>query len=148
MTLENALSAQQILDILPHRYPFLLIDRVLEVIPLVKVVAIKNVTFNEPYFQGHFPGMPVMPGVLQLEALAQTSAVLAYISIPEEMENKTFMICAANDIKWKRQVVPGDTLHMEMRLVKRRKPFVIMEGSATVDGQLCCSATITAAQVG
>ena len=147
MTNESVLYAQQVLEVLPHRYPFLLVDRVIEVIPLVKVVAIKHVSFNEPFFQGHFPGMPVMPGVLQLEALAQTAAVLAHLSIPEEMKNKTFMICAANDIKWKKQVIPGDTLNMEMRLVKRRKPFVIMEGAATVDGQIVCSATITAAEV-
>ena len=85
---------------------------------------------------------------MQLEALAQACALLAHFSIKDEIEGKTLMICAANDVKWKRQVVPGDTLQVEVRFIKRRKPFFMMEGSLTCEGQICCSAAITAAEVG
>jgi 3-hydroxyacyl-[acyl-carrier-protein] dehydratase len=145
---ETVISAQQIQEIIPHRYPFLLVDKVIEIVTYQKMVAIKNVTINEPFFQGHFPGLPVMPGVLQLEAIAQACAVLAHLSLKEELENKTMMICAVNNLKWKRQVVPGDTLRIEVNFIKRKKPFFMMEGNITVEGQMCCSTSLTAAEVG
>lgn len=141
-------NAQQIQELLPHRYPFLLIDKIIEMKHYERVVAIKNVSINEPYFQGHFPGLPVVPGVLQLEAMAQASAVLAQFSLKDELIGKTIMLCGATDVKWKRQVVPGDTLRIEMNFVKRRKPLFVMQGTASVDGLICCSGTITAAEVG
>ena len=142
-------DVRQIQEIIPHRYPFLFLDQIIEFEDSKRIMATKCVTINEPFFQGHFPGLPVMPGVLVLECMAQAGAVLAHkstISI-ESMVGKTLMLCGANDVKWKRQVVPGDTLHIEMIFEKRRKPFWILNGSAKVNGQLCCSGIITAAEV-
>lgn len=137
----------QIQELLPHRYPFLLIDKIVEYTDNHQIVAIKNVTINEPFFQGHFPGRPVMPGVLVLEAMAQASAVLARISTDGIPNDKAIFLCGADDVRWKRQVVPGDTLRIVMTFVKKKRPLWIMDGKVYIDGALCCAGVITAAEV-
>lgn len=130
---------------IPHRYPFLLIDRVVELVPSAYIKAIKNVTANEQFFQGHFPGHPVMPGVLIMEAMAQACAVFARYSEAQLVQGKTFYLVGADSFKWKKQVLPGDTLHIHMRSVKKRNPLWIMEGEVLVDGKVVASGTISAA---
>jgi 3-hydroxyacyl-[acyl-carrier-protein] dehydratase len=136
----------QIQEIIPHRYPFLLIDKVVEFVDNEKVVAIKNVTANEPYFQGHFPGMPIMPGALILEAMAQTGAILAIKSEDGVAKGKTVFLVGADDFRWKKKVVPGDTLRIEMKSVKKRRPMWVMSGEVFVDGKIVASGTISAAE--
>ena|GEM_PF-137227 len=135
-----------IINWLPHRYPFLMIDRIVEFENNSRVVGIKNVSGNEPFFQGHFPGRPVMPGVLVMEAMAQTAAVLAMRSTGGVIRGKTVFLVGATDFKWKRQVVPGDTLRIEMKSVRKRRPIWIMEGTVTIDGKLVTSGTLSAAE--
>src|ERR1035441_3074451 len=121
-------------EILPHRYPFLLVDRILELEP-ERIVGIKNVTVNEPFFNGHFPDFPVMPGVLIVEAMAQTAGVLVLKSIPDR-DRKLVLLVAIENARFRRPVVPGDTLRMEMNIVKRKASVAKIAGRATVDGQL------------
>jgi len=121
-------------NILPHRYPFLLIDKVIEIIPGKRAVAIKNVTINEPFFQGHFPGNPIMPGVLIVEALAQAAG--ASVSILEEYRDKLGVFAGIDSIKFKRQVVPGDTLLLECDITLIKLGLVKAKVKATVDGQI------------
>ena len=131
---------------LPHRYPMLLVDRVLELEPGVRIKAIKNVTINEPFFPGHFPHYPVMPGVLIVEALAQASALVAYRSDPEAMGGrKLFLFAGIDDARFKRQVVPGDTLVLESTFLKGMRDVGRWAVRATVDGQLACEATLLSA---
>ena len=128
---------------LPHRYPMLLVDRVLELEPGVRIKALKNVTINEPYFPGHFPHYPVMPGVLIVEALAQASAIIAYRGDPEAREGrKLFMFAGIDDARFKRQVVPGDTLILESTFVKGMRDVGKYAVRASVDGQVACEATL------
>ncbi len=126
------LDINEIKAILPHRYPFLLVDRIVEMEP-ERVVGIKNVTHNEPFFQGHFPDFPVMPGVLIVEAMAQTAGVLVLKSI-EDRSNKLVLLVAVENARFRRPVVPGDTLRMEMKVIKRKASVAKMAGIATVDG--------------
>lgn len=135
------LSTVEIMDILPHRQPFLLIDTVEELEPGVRAVATKNVTFNEPYFAGHFPGNPVMPGVLIVEALAQTGAV-AILSQPE-WKGKTAYFAGIDKARFKQKVVPGDVLTLETEIIKIRGPIGIGKAVARVNGKLACSAELT-----
>jgi beta-hydroxyacyl-ACP dehydratase FabZ len=128
------LDINEIRAILPHRYPFLLVDRIVEMEP-ERVVGIKNVTLNEPFFMGHFPDFPVMPGVLIVEAMAQTAGVLVLKSIPDR-HNKLVLLVAIDYARFRRPVVPGDTLRMEMTIVKRKASVAKIAGRATVDGQL------------
>jgi 3-hydroxyacyl-[acyl-carrier-protein] dehydratase len=130
---------------IPHRYPFLLIDRVIELVPNSHIIGIKNVTANEQFFQGHFPGHPVMPGVLIMESMAQAAAVFARYSEAQLVQGKTFYLVGADSFKWKKQVLPGDTLQIHMRSVKKRNPLWIMEGEVTVEGKVVASGTISAA---
>lgn len=146
MAEETLYSAKQIMDILPHRYPFVLIDKVVELDDHVRIVTKKNVSINEPFFQGHFPGNPVMPGVLILEAMAQTGVVFARLSTDALPDDKILYFVGANNVKWKRKVVPGDTLRIEMRFTKKKGPVWMMEGDVTVEGQLVASGAITAAE--
>ena len=141
---EVIFDASRIQEILPHRYPFLLVDRVIEFKDNEKIVAIKNVSMNEAFFQGHFPGRPVMPGVLILEAMAQTGGILAKVSKDGVGDGKTIFIVGASDIKWKRQVVPGDTLRIEMRSLRKKRPLWIMEGEVFVGDKLAASGQISA----
>jgi 3-hydroxyacyl-[acyl-carrier-protein] dehydratase len=124
----------EILQLLPHRYPFLLVDRVLEIVPGQKLVAYKNVTFNEPFFNGHFPGHPVMPGVLILEALAQASAILAYKSEGMDPTQKVTYLMAIDNAKFRKPVVPGDRLQLSVEVVKHKGAVWKQKGTATVDG--------------
>lgn len=128
------LSAQEIQAIIPHRYPFLLVDRIDELTEGVSAVGIKAVTANEPYFQGHFPGYPVMPGVLIVEALAQVGAVLL-LKVPEN-HGKIAFFAGIDGFRFRRQVFPGDTLRLEVRMTRMRGPVGKGAASATVDGQV------------
>lgn len=136
----------QVQEILPHRHPFLMIDKVIEFVPNERITAIKNVSINEWFFTGHFPGLPIMPGALILEALAQAGAILALKSDEGVKPGTLIFIVGANEVKWKRKVVPGDTLRLEVVFVKYRKPLWIINGRALVDGKLAASATISAAE--
>lgn len=129
------------MEILPHRHPFLLIDTIEEVEPGVRAVGRKNVTFNEPYFAGHFPGNPVMPGVLILEALAQTGAV-AILSLPEN-RGKTAYFAGIDKAKFKHMVRPGDILELETTIIRSKGPIGVGEAIATVNGKLAAKAELT-----
>lgn len=134
------LDVQQIKDIIPHRYPFLLVDKVLEQEEGKRVVAIKNVTANEPFFQGHFPDYPVMPGVLILEALAQAGAI-AVLAI-EENKGKIGFFAGVDKCRFKKQVKPGDQLKLEVEITRMRGAIGKGKGIATVDGEVACEAEI------
>ncbi|MBS0157813.1 MAG: 3-hydroxyacyl-ACP dehydratase FabZ [Nitrospira sp.] len=133
----------EIQSILPHRYPFLLVDRVRELDPDRRIVGIKNVTINEPFFQGHFPGRPVMPGVLILEALAQVGGVLAFKSLGS-VGRPVVYLTGIDAAKFRKPVVPGDILRLEVDVLKKRAPFWKMQGKAYVDTELVCEAEVTA----
>jgi 3-hydroxyacyl-[acyl-carrier-protein] dehydratase len=134
------LDIQQIKEYLPHRYPFLLIDRVVECEPGVRLLGYKNVTYNEPFFTGHFPQQPIMPGVLIIEALAQTTGLLAAETAPSVLgKGKTYYLVGLDKVRFKRQVVPGETLRLECRITRSRGPIGWGEATASVDGELACS---------
>ena len=137
---------QAIQEILPHRYPFLMIDRVIEFQDNESIVGIKCVTMNEPYFTGHFPGRPVMPGVMIIEAMAQAAAILAIRSNEGVLPGKTVFLTGADGLRFKKQVTPGDVLRIQMKSVKKRRPLWIMAGEVTVNGKIVCSGTLTAAE--
>lgn len=141
------LDTRQLLEVLPHRYPFLLVDKIIEFEPNKRVVGIKNVTFNEEFFQGHFPGRPVMPGVLVLEAMAQCSAVMSKLSPDGCVASKQIFIVGANNVKWKKTIVPGDTLRIETKFIKRKGPLWICDAEVTVDGKMAAAATLSAMEV-
>ena len=136
------LGPTEILGLLPHRYPFLLIDRVLELTE-DRVLALKNVTFNEPFFQGHFPGVPVMPGVLQIEAMAQAGGILASKSVSFDASTHVMLFMAIDAVKFRKAVTPGDQLHIEVVPLRKGKIFK-MKGECTVDGQVVSSAEFLA----
>jgi 3-hydroxyacyl-[acyl-carrier-protein] dehydratase len=131
---KDLLDIEKILKILPHRYPFLMVDRVLELKKGDSIVAIKNVTYNEPFFLGHFPEIKVMPGVLMLEAMAQAGGILLYHSIPDP-ENKLVFLTKIDNTKIRRSVVPGDQLRIEAKLLRLKGRFCHIQGKATVDGE-------------
>src|ERR1700683_776680 len=135
-------TIQEIMDFLPHRYPFLLIDRIVEFERAKRVVAIKNVTMNESYFQGHFPGAPIMPGVLVIEAMAQAGAVLL-LSELEDRHSKLAVFTGIDGAKFRRSITPGDQLRIEVNVVSFRPRAGKMEGKAYIDGKLACEATLT-----
>lgn len=132
---------RDIMRFLPHRYPFLLVDRILELEPDRRIVGLKNVTINEQFFQGHFPGAPVMPGVLIIEAMAQVAGVLIYRDLPEK-DKKLIYFTGIENAKFRRPVVPGDQLRIEMELLNRRNNFGKMQGRATVEGKLVAEAVV------
>jgi len=136
------LDIQQLMGILPHRYPFLLIDRIVEFEPSKRVVALKNVTINEPFFQGHFPDHPIMPGVLVIEAMAQTGAVLMLAELPDR-DKKLAVFTSIDSAKFRRSITPGDQLRLEVNVLSFRPRTGRMEGKAYVDGKLACEATLT-----
>ena len=133
----------EIQALLPHRYPFLLVDRVLELDPDRRIVGIKNVTVNEPFFQGHFPGRPVMPGVLILEAMAQVGGLLAFKSLGAAVRPVVYLT-GVDGAKFRKPVVPGDRLRFEIDVLKKRSPFWKMAGKAYVETELVCEAEVTA----
>ncbi len=143
---ENAhpqtLDIVQIQSILPHRYPFLLIDRVVEIERKKRIVAIKNVTVNEPFFNGHFPGHPIMPGVLIVEAIAQAGGALLLTEI-DDRDSKLMVFTGIERAKFRRPVVPGDQVRLEVNVIVWRTSAVKMEGKAYVDGKVACEATVT-----
>lgn len=141
------MDAREILRFLPHRYPFLLVDRIVEIETDKRIVGIKNVSFNENFFQGHFPNKPVMPGVLICEAMAQCGAIFAHNSRGGMAENKVFVLTGLNNVKFKRPVEPGDQLRIELTCVKRRGHFWKLAGVATVDGKVAAQAEISAMEV-
>ncbi len=135
------MTSKEIMEILPHRQPFLLIDTVEELEPGTRAVARKCVSYNEPFFAGHFPGEPVMPGVLIVEALAQTGAVA--ILCMEENRGKTAYFAGINSARFKRKVVPGDVLTLETEIVKQKGPMGVGRAVAKVDGEVACMAELT-----
>jgi len=140
--MEVILDSEGIRKLLPHRYPFLLVDRVIELQPRKKIVGIKQVSINEPFFQGHFPGAPVMPGVLVIEALAQCGAILALREI-ENRDRKLVLFTGIKEARFRRPVVPGDTLILEVTALRVGSRIQRMHGEAKVDGQLCADAELT-----
>jgi beta-hydroxyacyl-ACP dehydratase FabZ len=141
------LDVKEILKCIPHRYPFLLVDRIIEVEGNEKVVGIKNVSINEHFFQGHFPNRPVMPGVLICEAMAQVGAIFAHNARGGMSDDKVFVLTGLDNVKFKRPVEPGDQLRMELTCLKRRGSFWKMQGIATVNGKLVAQAEISAMEV-
>ena len=140
------LTINEIMKILPHRYPMLLVDRVVEIDEGKRIVGIKNVTANEQFFQGHFPGAPVMPGVLIVEAMAQCSAVLILRGIPDRDE-KLFLFGGVDKARFRRPVVPGDQLRMECEVLQRRSNTIKVKGTATVDGNVVAEAEMLSIMV-
>jgi len=141
------LDVKEIFKSIPHRYPFLLVDRIIEIDGNEKVVGIKNVSVNENFFQGHFPMRPVMPGVLICEAMAQVGAIFAHIARGGMTDDKVFVLTGLDNVKFKRPVEPGDQLRMELTCLKRRGSFWKMQGIATVEGKLVAQAEISAMEV-
>lgn len=148
MTLQLPIEAREIQNYLPHRYPFLLIDRVIAAEPGKTLTAIKNVTINEHFFQGHFPEMPVMPGVLIVEAMAQACGVLAVLSQGGEArkEGEVTLFAGLDNVRFKRPVLPGDQLVFEVELLAHKRDIGKFHAVAKVDGQLACEADIMCAQ--
>jgi 3-hydroxyacyl-[acyl-carrier-protein] dehydratase len=141
------LDVLQIQALLPHRYPFLLVDRVIECVPSSRLLAIKNVTANEPFFQGHFPKNPIFPGVLIMEALAQATALLTSQSDDKFAAATTYFLAGIDNARFKRQVVPGDQLRLEVNYLKHKRHLWSFDCRAEVDGELAASAQIMCAAV-
>ena len=139
----QVLDIHRILEFLPHRYPMLLVDRILEVEPGKRIVGLKNVTINEPFFVGHFPGHPIMPGVLIVEAMAQAGGLLVMGEI-ENVADKVVYFMSLDDVKWRRPVIPGDQLILEVELVQLRGPVCKLRGVGRVDGAVVAEAAMMA----
>ncbi len=138
------LDIKEIMNILPHRYPFLMVDRVVEMEPGKRIVGIKNVTINEPFFQGHFPGHPVMPGVLIVEAMAQVAGILAYLSSSDEIRKKVCYFMSIDNARFRKPVVPGDLLRLEMESIMNRRGIWGFIGKAYVEDKLVAEAELKA----
>jgi beta-hydroxyacyl-ACP dehydratase FabZ len=139
------LGIQEIMNTLPHRYPFLLVDKIVEMDVGKRVVGIKNVTINEPFFQGHFPGQPIMPGVLILEAMAQVAGVMALKTVPpDQVQNKVIYFMTIDKAKFRKPVIPGDQVRFEMDVIKIRSNIVNFKGQALVEGSLVAEAEMMA----
>ena len=141
VAMETVLDTQAIQELLPHRYPFLLVDRIIELVPKERIVGLKQVSINEPFFQGHFPGAAVMPGVLVVEALAQVGAVLALREIGDR-DKKLVLFTGIREARFRRPVVPGDTLILEVTAIRIGSRVQRMRGEAKVEGQLVADADI------
>jgi beta-hydroxyacyl-ACP dehydratase FabZ len=142
--MEEIYDIRRIMEFLPHRYPFILVDRIVEIVPNERIVGLKNVTINEPFFQGHFPGAPVMPGVLMVEAMAQTGAVLAISSLPAEEHGKLMYFMGIDKARFRKPVVPGDQVIMEIEVIRRRGKTLKLSGNARVDHDLVAEAELLA----
>jgi 3-hydroxyacyl-[acyl-carrier-protein] dehydratase len=138
------IEINEIMNILPHAYPFLLVDRIIEVEPGKRIVGIKNVTYNEPFFPGHFPGHPIMPGVLIVEAMAQTAGVLVFKSMPEEEKEKRVFFLGIDNVRFRKPVIPGDQLRLELEITKHRQSIWGFKGKASVDGKLVAEGELLA----
>lgn len=137
----HVIEIQEIMALLPHRYPFLLIDRILELVPRERILVLKNVTANEPHFQGHFPTFPLMPGVLIVEAIAQAGGALLLREFPDR-DDKLMVFTGIDQAKFRKPVIPGDQLKIEVKVLHWRSRAVKMQGIATVDGKVACEATV------
>lgn len=142
----NTLQVQDIMALLPHRYPFLLIDRVLDYVPGESLTALKNVTINEPIFTGHFPGMPIFPGVLILEAMAQATGILGFKTVTERDPNELYLFASIDEARFKKPVVPGDTMLIEVKFLKERRNMWKFYAEAKVEGQVVCCAELMCAR--
>ena len=142
--MNKAFDIQEIMKLLPHRYPFIMIDRILELAPGEKVVALKNVTINEPFFQGHFPENPIMPGVLIIEAMGQAGAVLAAKSLEQEPHGSLIYFMGMDKVKFRKPVTPGDQLRFEVKFLKQRRNVFRMSGTAYVDKNVVAQAELMA----
>ena len=142
--MESEYDIQGIMEMLPHRYPFLLVDRVIKLTPNDRIVALKNVTINEPFFQGHFPSKPVMPGVLIIEAMAQVGGILAYQTAPPEKRNRLIYFMGMDKVRFRKMVLPGDQIIFEAKILKFRSKVAKMSGTAMVDDQLVAEAELLA----
>jgi 3-hydroxyacyl-[acyl-carrier-protein] dehydratase len=142
----QCIDINKILKMLPHRFPFILVDRVIDYRPLDHLTAIKNVTINEPFFTGHFPENPIMPGVLMLEALAQASGILSYLSRPEETNSDLiYYFAGIKNAKFRHIVTPGDQLHLKVKFISSKQDFWRVQAEAYVDEKLACSAELLSA---
>ena len=135
------MTVNEIMKLLPHRYPFLLVDKIVDLKPGESALGVKNVTINEPFFQGHFPGQPIMPGVLVIEAMAQVAGVMAFRS---GVEGKSVFFMSIDNAKFRRPIVPGDQVMMDIKVLKQRGNVWKFSGTATVDGKLVSEAEFTA----
>jgi 3-hydroxyacyl-[acyl-carrier-protein] dehydratase len=138
------IEIKEIMTILPHAYPFLLVDRVLEVETGKRIVGIKNVTYNEPFFPGHFPGRPIMPGVLIVEAMAQTAGLLVFHSVQEEDRKKPIFFLGIDNVRFRKPVIPGDQLRLEVEMTRHRQSTWGFKGRALVDGKLVAEGDLLA----
>ena len=138
------LDIERIKQLIPHRYPFLMIDRIAELVPDVSATGIKNVSINEPYFQGHFPARPIMPGVLIIEAMAQTSAVLVMYTMGEDAEGRLVYFMSVDSARFRKPITPGDTVHIHVEKLQRRGRVWKFSGQAKVEGVLMAEATYSA----
>lgn len=140
----HTLDVNRIMEMIPHRYPILLVDRLLEFTPGESAVGLKNVTMNEPHFMGHFPGMPVMPGVLIVEAMAQTSAILVVQTLGKEAESKVVYFMTIDNARFRKPVVPGDSLHIHVEKIQQRGAVWKFKGTAKVGDKVCAEAVFSA----
>lgn len=145
---KNVIDVEEIKALIPHRYPFLLVDRVLDYVPGESIHAIKNVTVNEPVFTGHFPGYSIFPGVLILEALAQASGILGFKSVENKKDGEMFLFASIDNARFKKPVLPGDTMHLHLDFLKERRGMWKFYAEARVDGNVVCSADLMCARKG
>jgi len=138
------IEIKEIMQILPHAYPFLLVDRIIEVEPGKRIVGIKNVTYNEPFFPGHFPGRPIMPGVLIIEAMAQTAGILVSNSLPQKQYKTPVYFLGVDNVRFRKPVVPGDQLRLELEITKHRQSIWGFKGKALVEGKLVAEGELLA----
>jgi len=138
------MEIKEIMSILPHAYPFLLVDRIIEIELGKRIVGLKNVTFNEPFFPGHFPGRPIMPGVLIVEAMAQTAGILVFNSLPREHFKTPVYFLGIDNVRFRKPVIPGDQLRLELEITKHRQSIWGFKGKALVEGNLVAEAELLA----
>ncbi|MEJ2475829.1 MAG: 3-hydroxyacyl-ACP dehydratase FabZ [Desulfobacterales bacterium] len=144
---EQPVDIEEIMRLLPHRYPFLLVDKITSLIPRKSVIGLKNVTVNEPFFQGHFPDRPIFPGVLILEGLPQTGGCMAFYSVPEMIGERLVYFAGIDKARFRKPVVPGDQIEYRLELIKHKRMMMVMKAQAFVDNQLVTEAQLMASVV-